>query len=160
MAVFTERANGANEIRRVAEACRRLGTDRTIVNQMSREIRKQAGPVVRQAVRENARALLPKRGGLNEWVARASIRIAVLRGADTAGVTVRVGRNSQTGRADLKGLDAGTVRHPTFGNRKRWATTSVSEGVISDAITEEGADVVEQAVLDAAQRAIEKILFS
>jgi hypothetical protein len=73
-------------------------------------------------------------------------------------VSVRVGRNSKSGRADLKGLDAGGVRHPLYGNRKRWYTQAVAPGSISEGISEEGADALERAVEIAADRAVERIL--
>ena len=151
-------ALGADEIRIVAEHCRREANGRSIVNDMAEEIRR-AGPAIRAEVRAHMLATLPKRGGLNLWAARAPVRINVRRGLNSAGVTVTVGRNSQTGRADFKGLDAGMVRHPFYGNRKRWYANGVTPGSISEGITEEGRQVLEQAVLDAAERAAIRILY-
>lgn len=108
-----------------------MGADRQIVNDMAKEIRR-AGPAIRREVRAHIMAELPKRDGLNAWVARAPVRINVRRGATTAGVSVTVGRNSQTGRADLKGLDAGGVRHPLYGNRKHWYGQAVTPLSISE----------------------------
>lgn len=65
----------------------------------------------RPAVRAFARATLPKRGGLNEWVASAAVTTSILTGARTAGVAVRVKKRGH----DMKDLDqTGVVRHPVF----------------------------------------------
>jgi hypothetical protein len=138
-------ALGAAKIRLIGLALRRLGADRQIVNDMAKEIRR-SGPAIRREVRAHILAELPKSGGLNEWVARAPVRLVVRRGANTAGVSVRVGRNSRSGRADLKGLDAGGVRHPLWGNRKHWYGQAVTPGSISEGISEEGSDALERAV--------------
>ncbi len=149
-------ALGAAEIRVIAAHCRKVSADRSIVNDMAKEIRR-AGPAIRAEVRAHIMATLPRSGGLNAWVARAPVRINVRRGIDSAGVTVTVGRKSRSGRADLKGLDAGTVRHPLYGNRRHWYGNAVTPGSISEGITE-GSDALEDAVLIAAERAAQRTL--
>lgn len=78
-------------------------------------------------VKQSALSTLPKGGQpipLNEWVASASIKTITMYGARTAGVAIRA---RKTGH-DLAAIDAGIVRHPTYGNRKAWATTNVQPG--------------------------------
>lgn len=81
----------------------------------------------RPAVRASARANLPKKGGLNEWVASASITTSILTGRRTAGVAVRVKKRGH----NMQDVDSGQVRHPLFGNREHWYTTAVPAGVLS-----------------------------
>ena len=83
-----------------------------------------ANPAV-AAVRASARANLPKRGGLNEWVAGGRYTVSVLTGPRTAGVAIR---GTKSGH-DLRTIDrTGRVRHPVYGNRSAWATTQVQPG--------------------------------
>jgi len=85
----------------------------------------------RPAIRASARATLPRRGGLNEWVAKSSITTSVLTGTRTAGVRLRV----RKGGHDLADLDRdGTVRHPVFGNRQVWASQQVPSGFASQPV--------------------------
>lgn len=152
------RATGAAELTLIAAACRKESNGRQIIRDMQGMIRRSAGPAIRREVRVHVMATLPKRGGLNAWVARAPVRIDVLTGGSSARVRVKVGRNSMTGRADLRGLDAGGVRHPLFGNRGRWYGNAVVPESISDGITEEGADQLERAVLFAVERMAARIV--
>ena len=74
-------------------------------------------PPIEREVDKYALAILPKRGGLNQWVADSKVRASVKTGARSAGVYLRMGRNSLRKRADLVSIDKGVVRHPTFGHR-------------------------------------------
>ena len=78
----------------------------------------------RDAVRAELRATMPKEGGLNEWLAKASVTSTVLTGAKTAGVVIRGTKRGH----DLKAANTGIVRHPVYGHRDRWATTDVPAG--------------------------------
>src|SRR5690242_8932474 len=89
--------------------------DRTMYLVARREIREIAKPAV-DAVRKSALESLPKRGGLNEWVAEATIKTSILTGSRSAGVSIRA---RKTGH-DLPAINAGTARHPVFGNRNAW----------------------------------------
>jgi hypothetical protein len=137
------RITGAAELARVGAELRAVTDSRVIVNEMAREIRRTAGPAIKSDVQAAALAKLPKRNGLNVWVANSRIRLLIRRGVNTAGVSVRVGKPGH----DLRDLDGGVVRHPLRGNRKYWYDQAVTPGVISNAITESGADVLEAAVL-------------
>ena len=65
----------------------------------------------RDAVRSELRAVMPKGGGLNEWLAKASVTSTVLTGPKTAGVVIRGTKRGH----DLKAVNTGIVRHPTRG---------------------------------------------
>jgi hypothetical protein len=146
----------SEDIARIAEAVRRLGADRTIVNEMSRDIRR-AGPPIRRAVRDRALAILPHRGGLNRWMARASVRVAVRRSRDSAGVHIVVGRNSVHGRSATKLIDAGMVRHPSWGRRDAWHLQHVRAGFATHAVDSDGADEFRRLVEEAVDRALRRV---
>jgi len=85
----------------------------------------------RDAVRTEIRTVMPHGGGLNEWLARASITSSVLTGPNTAGVVVRASRRGH----NLRMINAaGEVRHPTRSGprfrdtyRKKWGSTDVPD---------------------------------
>jgi hypothetical protein len=146
-----------SDIATVAAAVRKLGADRSIVNEMTKAIRR-AVPPIRGAVRRNALAYLPSRGGLGAWVARGSITARVRRSASNAGVTIVDGRNSAGGRTDMRRINAGTVRHPYWGDRRSWAPQTVRAGFFDDAITTDGARAFEAAVIDAVNVAAGRVV--
>lgn len=148
----------SDDIALVGRAVRRLGADRTIVNEMTKEIRRAGTKTVKPAVRASALAVLPRRGGLNRWVAAAAVRVAVRRGTRAAGVEVVVGRNSRGGRTDSKRIDAGRVRAPAWGNRRAWHLQAVTPGFATDPITGPAADDFREGVVRAVDRAVERLL--
>lgn len=76
----------------------------------------------KEAVRGELRDVMPKSGGLNEWLAKSSVTSSVLTGPKTAGVVVRGSRRGH----DLRSINrTGKVRHPVYGNRKEWTETDV-----------------------------------
>lgn len=151
------RIEGAAELALVGRAVRSLGADRKIVNEMTKEIRR-AVPPIRSAVKANALVYLPKRGGLNRWVASAKITAQVRRGASNAGITIVDGRNSAKKRTDMRKINAGTTRAPLYGNRSHWYPHRVRAGFFDDAITQEGADAFREAVIVAVDRAAGRVL--
>jgi hypothetical protein len=149
------RVTGAEEIARVAALVRAAGSDRRIVNDMAREIRRAVVPV-RREIRARALLVLPRRGGLGKWVASARWVGVVRRGADSAGVSIRGGRNSRHRRTDLSAIDRGSTRHPTWG-RPPWHAQLLVPGFASESVQGEGADQLERAVLVAADNAARRI---
>jgi hypothetical protein len=100
---------------------------------MYRNIRLATLPA-RAAVRASAMETLPKSGGLNAWVAKATTRTTILTGARTAGVAIRVTKRGH----DMKDVDAGVVRHPVFarsGRPRTWVSQSVPSGFASRPLT-------------------------
>lgn len=96
-----------------------------------RNIRAATAPAA-EAVRRSAMETLPHTGGLNQWVADASVKTGILTGPRTAGVRI-VAR--KTGH-DLPAVEAGTVRHPVYGHRNAWAETQVRPGFFSTPLQE------------------------
>lgn len=115
------------------------------------EIRREGKPAV-EDVREAARSLLPKSGGLADLVARQSYGIRTRMSGRSAGVRV-----TGTGRSvrGLRSVDAGRLRHPVFGNRSVWVQQSVPPGFFSNTLADDAPRFrvgVQRAMEDTAQK--------
>jgi hypothetical protein len=111
---------------------------RAVVQQMRRQIRKPV-PKVREAIKRHAIAILPKSGGLGEWVARANVTATIRYGsARSAGVRMKGSRRSKTQVSDLNRLDRGRVRAPSWGHRTSasWHNQTVPAGFFTDPVTD------------------------
>ncbi len=91
-------------------------------------------------LRAAALSELPKKGGLNEWVADSKFTVRNRLGPFTAGVQIvnqpKVGSSRRGGSGSVQfGSDRGVVRHPVFGHRDRkWAVTKVHGGWFSGTV--------------------------
>lgn len=110
---------------------------KAVVNAAARGIRKAVVPA-RRAVRNAAKTTLPQGGGLNLWVAKASIRASIRLSGRKAGIKITDGRNSITGRSDVAAIDRGRVRAPSWGHRTKasWHTVAVTPGFFTDTLDE------------------------
>lgn len=127
------------------EAARLKAADEALIPIVRRNIRAATAPVG-PAIRQSASEMLPKRGGLNEWVAGSQISTRTSFIPKTAGVTIRMSNKNQATQAkrararaagsryagsashDLVHINRGMVRHPLFGDRDHWYTTYVPKG--------------------------------
>lgn len=127
-----------------------------LTKEFSKEIRKAAVPV-RKAIRARALATLPKRGGLNAWVAKASVIASIKLSSTRASIKLKGSRKSTKNKADLKRLDAGRVRAPSWGHRTKnsWHSQSVTPGYFTQPATE--TDEYRKAVDAAVDKALEVI---
>lgn len=126
---------------------------RVVVKTMRRRINKPV-PALRKKIRAHAIATLPRRGGLGRWTAKATISSSVrYSSARTAGVKLKGSRKSTNDKSDLKRLDAGRVRAPSWGHRGRgaWHTQAVQPGWFTEPASDnqQWRDVVEAAVDEA-----------
>ncbi len=111
--------------------------DRKIAVGARKRIRAIGGDLAREVMAEGAEGM-PAGGGLRERLAGGKVATQML----AAGVRIRLGaKGAGVGRIDA----TGTVRHPTYGNRKAWAATEVEPGTWTKAF-EERADEVRTAV--------------
>jgi hypothetical protein len=78
-------------------------------------------------VKQSARDSLPKGGGLNEWAAASKITVRNSLTGARVGTRIVVGKRKH----DISDLDKGSLRHPVYGNRKKWVSQSIAEGVFS-----------------------------
>lgn len=124
------------------------------VKQFRKDIRKPVTPI-RRAVKARAKAILPSGGGLGAWVARLSVTSKVYLGSKRARIQVKGSRKNATDKAWLTRIDAGSVRHPTWGRRGKdaWHTQSIPSGFWSDPLEEK--DHWQKHVEDAVNRATE-----
>lgn len=86
---------------------------------------------------------MPHRGGLSQRPLKLTTRT---RGGGQR-VGVRIVSASRDGYS-LGAIDRGRVKHPVFGNRRAWATTSVEPGIITEP-QEQSAPLVRDAIVRA-----------
>lgn len=117
---------GADKFARLSRALRDAG-QKDLRRELQRGVQRATKPMKR-AVSDALLDQMPKAGGLNRRLARRKLSTRTMTGRDP-GVRI-VGKG-------LKELDAGTVRHPVFGDRSRWVAQDVPAGVVSRALERE-----------------------
>lgn len=147
---------GGDKLALLGKALRKLGSDRTIVKNLAKRIRKLAAPI-RQELKASALATLPAGGGLNLWVAKARVNVAIRRGVDTAGVDIVEGRNSSRRRSDLRKINQGSVRHQTYGHAP-WKLQSIEPGFFTTPLEGSIGDQFQTEALGAIDDAIGEVL--
>jgi hypothetical protein len=93
----------------------KFGGGKTLRAQLLAGIRIAAKPAV-EATKQAARDSLPKKGGLNNYVADTQITTATRLTGPRVGVRIGVKR----GNHKAYGANKGTIRHPVFGHADRW----------------------------------------
>lgn len=118
-----------DELAKVIRDLKTVQQRRIVTKHLRTEFRKPV-PLVRAAIRLRALTTLPAGGGLNKWVAKTRISAQVQVTRDTVTVYLRGTRKSLKGRSDLRRLDRGKVRHPSWGRRGKgqWHTQTVAAG--------------------------------
>lgn len=134
---------------------RRLKTaDKTLRRDMLREIRAAGKPAV-DDIKRSARESLPASGGLADLVARQSYGVRTRLSGKSAGVRIQ-----GTGRTvrGLRSIDAGTVRHPVFGNKDAaWVSQPVRPGFFTKPI-EENLPRFRKSVIEALEKTAAEIV--
>lgn len=143
----------ATDIDQFVRELRAFDDRRAVVKAMRRKINKPL-PELRKKIRQHAVAILPRRGGLGSWAAAATISSSVRYASSrSAGVRLKGSRKSRGDKSDLKRLDAGTVRAPSWGRRSSaaWHTQTVPAGWFTEPASdnEQWVAVVDQAVDEA-----------
>jgi hypothetical protein len=103
------RLGGADEFYRVSKALKAAG-ETELRKELDKAVRQAAKPLIPK-VREAARENLPKRGKLNERIAKKPYRAQTRTGVNTAGVRI-VGT-----KVDPRINATGRIAHPTFGHK-------------------------------------------
>ena len=140
-------AVGAGSEQLAALAARlKIAGEKGLRTQLLRGLKSGADPLVKK-VAEAARSQLPHGGGLNEQVAGQKVKVQVRTGARTAGVRLT------TTAPDTEMTDKGFVRHPVYGNRKKWVTQQIpaAKGWWSKTL-EDGAPDVQPELASAMER--------
>lgn len=113
-------ANAEIELPLLAKRLRAAGM-LGVRSEMVAGLRRAARPLIPD-IQASARSSLPRGGGMNDYMARRRPSVSVRTGPATAGVSIRYsGKGSYS--------DTGQWRHPVFGHRDRWATTSYPPAV-------------------------------
>lgn len=141
----------------VAAAIRGFEGRKEVMKALRRSIREPV-PGIRRDVRDRALASLPRRGGLNSWVAASRLSASVKATGRVVGLLVKAGRNSRGGRSDIRAIDRGRVRAPSWGRRyaSQWHTQTVRPGFFTDPARAAG-DEVGRVTTDAVDRAYDQI---
>ena len=133
--------SGAEDYRKQARKLDDIGT-RKLKAAIRREVTQATKPT-RVAIKNAARADLPKKGKLNRWAAVTPSAKTRFSGKDS-GVTVSMRKKGH----DLRALNRGRLRHPLFGNRNFWFNQDVKPGFFTDTIAAD-ADGIRKRVFDA-----------
>lgn len=112
---------------------RKFSGKKEVTKALRKRIREPV-PKVRKAIRARALDTMPKRGGLNKWVAKTRINVAIKLAGRSAGVQLKGGRNSEGGRTDTRAIDKGRVRAPSWGRKGRgdWHNQRVQPGFFTE----------------------------
>ena len=133
---------------------------------LTRELRKGQRAAFRplqKEIKAEAAATLPKRGGYNVVMSRA-VKVSVTTGTGRNALTARVYATGKREQRDVRRVNAGILRHPTFGRRtikkkdgtvkSMWQEQRIRSGFVdrpadklADQVLKESADAVER-VLD------------
>lgn len=143
----------SESLERLVRDLRGFENRKVVLRELRRNIRRPV-PAVRKAIRARALDTLPSGGGLNAWAAGIRITVVVRTSGRAAGVKLKGGRNSQGGRSDIRALDRGRVRHPSWGRRFRgqWHNQIVPAGFVTKPATE--SSEWRQACVDAVDQAV------
>jgi hypothetical protein len=124
-----------------------------VLTEFRKEVRKPV-PAIRKAIRARAIATLPNRGGLGAWVAKSTVSVRFKLSGRSSGITLKGSRKSLRDKSDLRRIDAGRLRAPSWGRRGpgQWHNQAVTPGFFTKPTTE--TDAWQQA----AERAVDKAL--
>lgn len=141
----------------VAAQIKEFDDRRALIKAMRTAIRKPL-PKIRKAIKDKALSILPKGGGLNRWVAASRVNGAVQVNSRRVRMRVRAGRNSAGSRSDVKAIDRGRVRAPSWGRKGEgdWHTQAVPPSFFTDP-AQDGADDVFEAIDGAVDLALDEL---
>jgi hypothetical protein len=139
---------GGEDFARLARRVKEVG-DRQLRRELLSSIQRATRPV-RDKVREKALSTLPSSGGLAGEVAASRFSARTSMTGRNVGVRV-VGASGR----DVRSLDAGRLRHPTFGH-KPFVSQSVEPGFFSATI-EDHAPEIRDEISDAMKTIANKI---
>jgi len=121
------RVIGSDQLRHMAAVL--YYQDARMPGELRKHINNAVAPLAPE-IRAEALRVLPHRGGYAPILARAvkvSTRIASREGS----VALVIYARGKAEDRDLVALDRGILRHPLWGRRKHWYTTSVRPGLVS-----------------------------
>lgn len=121
---------GAEEFGTLSRRLKAVG-DRELRKELYRGLNRAAKPA-KAKVKPNVAAEMPKKGGAATFITTDLKVTQSNRGAGrNPGITIW-----SKSPHDIRKINKGQLRHPVFGNRKKWATQSVPAGSFTDPIKE------------------------
>lgn len=139
------RVTGTQQLSRISDVLTEKGNSKALKRRMTKAFKKAADPITRDQVK-NLGEKLPHRGGAAETIG-GETRTTVRTNAARATVDII---DSWPGH-DIKAIDQGRLRHPTFqrftpagligAGRGEWFTTAVTPNLLTDPFLEHRDDV-------------------
>lgn len=122
------RIEGARNLEKLSKKLKAAG-DATLRKELYAGINRATKPA-KTAIKEAARRELPKKGGLNEFIAKSSVTTRTRGGGKNPGVQIVAKKKGH----DIRAIDRGRLRHPVWGNRRVWVTQQIKPGFFTDTI--------------------------
>lgn len=147
------RVEGAEKLRKLARDLRIAGN-----TDLQKELHKGLTQAVQPMGRE-IRAEIPKKmpSGYAPTLSKAaSVRVSTRTGAESVSVRLVASAKGRKQKRDLQSLDRGKLRHPRFGDRRRWYVTRVSPGFFTEP-AERLRDTATNQAIAAIERVAEKL---
>lgn len=119
---------GAAQLANLSKALKAAGQGQ-LRRELLRGIRQATAPA-KSTIPQSARDKLPRRGGLNEYIA-TGLKVTSRSSLSGAEARVRIVATDPP-RHDIQALDRGVVRYPVFGNRQVWRSHPVEPGFFTD----------------------------
>lgn len=110
--------DGAKQLAELTRKFRSI-EDKTVRRELSKSLTR-ATKRSKDAIRASAREKLPKRGGLAASIAASRISVR-----NKTASRIAVLQLVTSNKHNIRAIDRGIVRHPVYGNRKKWATQKV-----------------------------------
>ena len=122
---------GAQDLAKLSKRLKDAGRN-DLRKELLRGVRESGASTVLE-IQESALEHLPRRGGLAEKVAAEKATMRASYGAGGAKVSLRRKRG--------RGLNAGRLRHPVYGNRRVWVQQSVDPNWFDDPIRDAAPEI-------------------
>lgn len=130
---------------------------REVVKAIRKTIREPV-PMIRKDIKARALATMPRSGGLAAWVATSKVSASIKVQSRRVGLLLKGGRNSAGGRSDIRAIDRGRVRAPSWGRTGPgdWHNQTVTDGFFTLPAAYRGPEV-ERVTTIAVDRAFDTI---
>lgn len=131
--------SGADELNRLARKLREAG-DKTLQKELRAGLQRATKPI-RADVTQSLADRLPRRGGLARKMAKARVTTRIR--TSNRNTRLRIEVSSPRGEdIDVRALDRGVIRHPTYGHRP-WVVQHIPAGAVSGPL-ERGAPMAQR----------------
>jgi hypothetical protein len=123
------RITGAEQLRALGKDLRAMGEEgKGFRKELLASMRVVGKPLV-EATRASARAVLPKKGGLNEFIATSNIAARNSLAGNRVGTRIVAKKPGGKKGHDLEAFDNGFFRHPVFGTDAQIAALTAKQAI-------------------------------